>query len=220
LRTVLMTTLVAVVCAVLLVGVRGVVSASVDRNLLIDEQRAVLDALDVRESGVALAWGSAAAVEDAFVRFVRKDRGAAGIEQEFDVFTYMVGSETRGVAIRVFGRGLWGEIRGFVALDPRPPGAERWPVRGLVIYRDEETPGLGKRMRDDDFKARFRTAAGKLVPGLRILKGEGSASGPLEVDGITAATITTQGVQGLIDRAVAWYAGEAGVASGESAHGG
>lgn len=220
-RTVLVTTLLAVACAVLLVGVRGIVAGAIDRNLAIDEKRAVLDALDVRVgSGAALAQAAPAAVEDAFARFVRQERGTPGQEQEFDVFDYVVDGTVRGLAIRTFGRGLWGEMRGFVALNPRQAGEDSWPVRGLVVYGDDETPGLGKRVRDEAFKARFRASAGKVVPGLQILKGEGNAAGPLQVDGITAATVTTQGIQGMIDRAVAWYAAGGRQDADGVAHGG
>jgi|GEM_PF-1559753 len=207
LRTIIATTLIGAICAVLLVGVRGIVVASINRNLSIDEQRAILDALYVYdENGDPAASASAEKVEDLYNRYVEKIHGEPGLEQEFDVFRYIEDDVVNGTAIRVFGKGLWGEMRGFLALDPREAGVERWTVRGLVIYMDDETPGLGKRIRDKDFKERFRSAARKLVPGLQVLKGEGQAEGSLEVDGLTSATITGQGVQGMIDRAIEWYA--------------
>jgi Na+-transporting NADH:ubiquinone oxidoreductase subunit C len=207
LRTIIATTLIGAICAVLLVGVRGIVVASINRNLSIDEQRAILDALYVYdENGDPAASASAEKVEDLYNRYVEKIHGEPGLEQEFDVFRYMEENAVRGTAIRVFGKGLWGEMRGFLALDPRETGVEKWTVRGLVIYMDDETPGLGKRIRDKDFKERFRSVARKLVPGLQVLKGEGQAEGPLEVDGLTSATITGQGVQGMIDKAIEWYA--------------
>ncbi len=207
LRTILATTFIAAICAVLLVGVRGVVIANINRNLSIDEQRAILDALDIRDpKGGEAATASAEEVENYYNTYVRKIHGEEDLEQEFDVFRYVFDQEVKGTAIRVFGKGLWGEMRGFLAVEPKQTGQERWTVRGLVIYMDEETPGLGKRIRDAEFKARFRTAMGKLAPGLEMLKSEGIAEGSLQVDGLTAATITAQGVQGMIDKAIEWYA--------------
>lgn len=207
LKTILATTVIAAICAVLLVGIRGVVVASINRNLAIDEQRAILDALaipDERNGNAALA--PAVDVERYYNDYVRKVNGEEGAEQEFDVYRYVVDGMVKGTAIRVFGKGLWGEMRGFLAVDPRDAGAGKWTVRGLVFYRDEETPGLGKRIRDDDFKGRFRSEMGKLVPGLKVLKSEGMAKGHQEVDGMTSATITGQGVEEMIDRAIEWYA--------------
>jgi len=206
-KTILATTFIAAICAVLLVGVRSLVIANTNRNLAIDEQRAILDALDIRDpAGDEAATASAEEVERYYNTYVQKIHGERGLEQEFDVFRYVFDEEVKGTAIRVFGKGLWGEMRGFLALEPKQAGQEHWSVRGLVIYMDDETPGLGKRIRDTEFKARFRTATGKLVPGLEVLKSEGIAEGSLEVDGLTAATITAQGVQGMIDKAIEWYA--------------
>ncbi len=206
-RTVLVTTLIGAICAVLLVGVRGFVLANIERNLSIDEQRAILEALDVRnQDGNKAASASAAQVETYYRQFVRKVHGEEAKEMEFDVFRYFKDERVEGTAIRVFGKGLWGEMRGFLALEPKVPGQETWTVRGLIIYRDEETPGLGKRIRDEDFKSRFRASVGKLVPGLKILKSEGLAEGPYEIDGLTSATITSQGIQGMVNRAIEWYA--------------
>ena len=207
LKTIVATVVIAAICAVLLVGIRGVVLASINRNLSIDEQRAILDALDIRDQqGGEVATAPAVDVERYYNENVQKVHGEEGVEQEFDVYRYVVDGMVKGTAIRVFGKGLWGEMRGFLAVDPRKAGAAKWTVRGLVFYRDEETPGLGKRIRDEDFKSRFRSAMGKLVPGLKVLKAEGMASGPQEVDGMTSATITGQGVQKMIDKAIEWYA--------------
>jgi Na+-transporting NADH:ubiquinone oxidoreductase subunit NqrC len=207
LKTILATIAIAAICAVLLVGIRGVVIASINRNLSIDEQRAILDALDIPgEQGGKAAFAPAVDVEGYYHDYVQKVNGEEGVEQEFDVYRYVVNGVDRGTAVRVFGKGLWGEMRGFLAVDPRKAGATKWTVRGLVFYRDEETPGLGKRIRDDDFKSRFRSAMGKLVPGLKVMKAEGMAVGPQEVDGMTSATITGQGVEEMIDKAIEWYA--------------
>jgi Na+-transporting NADH:ubiquinone oxidoreductase subunit C len=207
LKTIVATTVIAAICAVLLVGIRNVVIASINRNLAIDEQRAILDALAVPdEQGGKAAMAPAVDVERYNHDYVQKVGGEEGVEQEFDVYRYVVDGVVKGTAVRVFGKGLWGEMRGFLAVDPRDAGAAKWTVRGLVFYRDEETPGLGKRIRDDDFKSRFRSAMGKLVPGLKVLKSEGMAEGPQEVDGMTSATITGQGVEEMIDKAIEWYA--------------
>jgi Na+-transporting NADH:ubiquinone oxidoreductase subunit NqrC len=206
LKTIVATTAIAAICAVLLVGVRGVVIASINRNLAIDEQRAILDALDIPDdSGGKAALAPASEVERYYRSYVRKVHGEEGVEQEFDVFRFVADEVVEGTAIRSFGKGLWGEMRGFVAVDPRAPGVKEWTVRGLVFYFDDETPGLGKRIRDEDFKARFRSAMGKLVPGLKVLKTEGMAEGPFEVDGMTSATITGQGVEEMINKAIEWY---------------
>ena len=89
LRTILATTFIAAICAVLLVGVRGVVIANIDRNLSIDEQRAILDALDIRDpKGGKAATASAEDVENYYNTYVQKIHGEEDLEQEFDVFRH------------------------------------------------------------------------------------------------------------------------------------
>lgn len=102
--------------------------------------------------------------------------------------------ESELVAVDVAGPGLWGPIRGFVSLE------SDWnTIRGVTFHDHQETPGLGAEISGEAFRSQFR---GKRLlgedgtPGLRVVSG--GAQGPLEVDGISGATITCDRVGELL----------------------
>ena len=59
--------------------------------------------------------------------------------------------ETSGnIAFEIYGSGLWGPIHGIVALMP-----DLKTIKGITIIHQEETPGLGGRIAEEDFLDRF-----------------------------------------------------------------
>ncbi|MHC5061334.1 MAG: FMN-binding protein [Planctomycetota bacterium] len=94
-------------------------------------------------------------------------------------------AETMAVAFE--GPGLWGPIKGFLALD-----SDAETIRGLTFYEQEETPGLGGEIASESFRKQFEgkkivDAAGNA--GI-VIKGGGATSAINEVDAITGATMT------------------------------
>lgn len=97
--------------------------------------------------------------------------------------------------IPVSGYGLWSTLYGFLALEE-----DRNTVRGITFYKHGETPGLGGEVEKAWWQAawkgkRTHDPAGTLV-GIRVLKGKGNkfADDGHDVDGISGATITCNGV--------------------------
>jgi Na+-transporting NADH:ubiquinone oxidoreductase subunit NqrC len=103
-------------------------------------------------------------------------------------------AEPELVAVDVVGKGLWGPIRGFVSLE-----ADWNTIRGVTFYDQQETPGLGAEISGEAFCSQFR---GKQLfaedgePALRVVSG--GATGALEVDGISGATITCDRITDLM----------------------
>ncbi len=58
--------------------------------------------------------------------------------------------ETEAVVVRFVGPGLWGPIKGFLALEP-----DMRTIRGLTFYEQEETPGLGGEIASSWFREQF-----------------------------------------------------------------
>jgi len=101
------------------------------------------------------------------------------------------------VVLRVYGRGLWSTMYGFVALDH-----DVNTIRGFSYYEHAETPGLGGEIDNPRWKTQWR---GKRVfddsfnPALVVAKGvvdKNSPGAEFKVDGLSGATITANGVQG------------------------
>jgi len=102
------------------------------------------------------------------------------------------------IAMRFAGPGLWGPIKGFLALDP-----EITKIQGITFYEQEETPGLGGEIVKPSFRDKFvglliRDEAGK--PGI-IIKNGGEAAAN-KVDGISGATMTCDKVQEMLNEAI------------------
>jgi len=102
------------------------------------------------------------------------------------------------IAMRFAGPGLWGPIKGFLALDP-----EIKEIRGITFYEQEETPGLGGEIVKTSFRDKFvglmiRDEAGN--PGI-IIKSGGETSAN-KVDGISGATMTCDKVQQMLNEAI------------------
>jgi len=101
----------------------------------------------------------------------------------------------------VYGNGLWDEIWGYVAL-----GSDFNTLKGVVFDHKAETPGLGARITDKSIQNRFKgkkiyDKSGGLAS-VSFLKGEGNSISPDEyskVDGLSGATMTTKGVNAMLE---------------------
>lgn len=104
----------------------------------------------------------------------------------------------QAVAFAFTGQGLWGPIKGFLAME-----ADMETIRGITFHEQEETPGLGGEIASQDFQAQFRQkrirdASGQ--PGMRIRRGGAVAIN--EVDAITGATMTCEKVEIMLNKLI------------------
>ncbi|MHC4205242.1 MAG: FMN-binding protein [Planctomycetota bacterium] len=118
-------------------------------------------------------------------------------KEQGDITTY-VSNNDGAIAIRFVGPGLWGPIKGFLALDPKMT-----KIRGITFYEQEETPGLGGDIVNASFRDKFvglmiRDKAGN--PGIIIKNGGEAAIN--KVDGISGATMTCDKVQEMLNEAI------------------
>ncbi len=99
----------------------------------------------------------------------------------------------------VHGKGLWSTMYGFLALD-----VDFQTVKGIGFYSHGETPGLGAEIDNPTWKAQW---AGKKVyddefmVNLEVIKGSVAKSDSnfaYKIDGLSGATITSNGVTGLV----------------------
>ncbi|HSH74629.1 MAG TPA: NADH:ubiquinone reductase (Na(+)-transporting) subunit C, partial [Longimicrobiales bacterium] len=92
------------------------------------------------------------------------------------------------------GVGLWSTMYGYVALS-----ADLSRVLGITFYEHAETAGLGAQVSDPEWRALWvgrRMFDDDGEPALRVVKGRAPPAdeAPLEVDGISGATLTGNGV--------------------------
>ena len=100
------------------------------------------------------------------------------------------------VILPVEGKGLWGGLYGFLAL-----GGDLNTVKGITFYEHGETPGLGAEIDNPAWQALW---AGKKIydeqGGVQfdIAKGAADQNNPHQVDGISGATLTVNGVSDMV----------------------
>ena len=99
----------------------------------------------------------------------------------------------------VSGYGLWSTMYGFLALQD-----DATTVSGITFYQDAETPGLGGEINNPRWQngwkgKRVYDADGKVA--LHVIKGAvkpGRPAAVYEIDGLSGATLTANGVSRLI----------------------
>ena len=129
--------------------------------------------------------------------------GSAIKAGELHVFVAEVGGETKYV-LPVTGRGLWGGLWGYIALN-----ADKKTVFGTYFYHTSETAGLGARIGERWFQEQFN---GKPIfagddtqnIALSVVKA-GVSKAETEVDGVTGATLTSDGVSAMVKDGLTVY---------------
>lgn len=118
------------------------------------------------------------------------------------VYLVKEGDELKKLILPIHGYGLWSTLYGFVALQP-----DMNTVSGLQFYEHAETPGLGGEV--DNPKWRNLWPGKKLFDDagdVKITVVKGGASGEYQVDALAGATLTSNGVNNLVQ----FWVGEKG----------
>ena len=110
---------------------------------------------------------------------------------------FYVAKTSRDIAFEIYGPGLWGPIHGIIALGP-----DLKTIKGITIIHQEETPGLGGRIAEEDFLDRFEA---KQVFPRPMIRPPGKASGNNEVDGITGATLSCKAFEEILNSEIKKY---------------
>ena len=102
------------------------------------------------------------------------------------------------IVLPVEGKGLWGTLYGFLALD-----ADLTTIRGLAFYQHKETPGLGGEVDNPRWKALWPGREAFDEAGQPVIAVARGRVGPPEeaphrVDGLAGATLTSRGVTALL----------------------
>jgi Na+-transporting NADH:ubiquinone oxidoreductase subunit C len=125
-------------------------------------------------------------------------------ERDYPVFVFSDGQGGKKYVVPVRGKGLWGPIWGYIALD-----ADLNTICGAVFDHKGETPGLGAEISTAWFQAPF---AGKTIfddagdfVSIEVVKGGADPSNPHQVDAISGGTITSKALQAMLKDCLAGY---------------
>ncbi len=114
--------------------------------------------------------------------------------------------ETGEVVIPVTGKGLWGDIWGYVALK-----SDMNTIKGVIFDHKGETPGLGAEIATPNFQTQFTATtkqiyneAGKFVS-IDVKKGGGTKDNLHAVDAVTGGTKTSDGLRNMLSDCLKQY---------------
>ena len=219
--TLIFTTLVTMILAFILSSAYSSLEDITNNNIQADIKKNILSSLGFAPSNKA-PW-TTENVEQIFkesiVSFVVDKSGNVipdklpqDIDPKVDTELYplykkIVDGKVDGFAIPISGKGLWGTMYGYFAIE-----SDGATAKGITFYKHIETPGLGAEVDKPWFQQnfvgkRFIDNDGNLI-GIQTIKGkvdESSDEAYHQVDGITGATMTSRGLNEFLLKDLKFY---------------
>ncbi|MBC8946897.1 Na(+)-translocating NADH-quinone reductase subunit C [Xenorhabdus indica] len=228
-RTFLVVFVLCLVCSIVVAGSAVGLKAQQQEQKLLDKQRNILDVAGLLKPDMTTAEIKAtynnriqpklldlktATFEKSAGNFdlnnaLRSDETSIALSPEQDLAKirrradraeiYLVkdgDGKTTELVLPVYGSGLWSMMYAFISID-----VDGVTSRGITYYSHGETPGLGGEVDNPQWRKQW---VGKKLynlegaPALRIVRG-GAGDNPYGVDGLSGATLTSNGVQHMFD---------------------
>ena len=210
--------IVVVIVAFLLAGVSSLLKDTQDANVELDKKKQILASLNERNLLDAAATYNTLIVADPIVdaqgNTVAENGGFevandAISENNLPLYVAKLADGSTKYIIPMTGNGLWGGIWGYLALND-----DCNSIYGVYFSHASETPGLGAEIAGDKFQNRFtKDKDGNPVVkkvynengevALSVVKKSSDAD--YHIDAISGATITCNGVDGMLKLKLAPY---------------
>ena len=210
--TILYAAVMVVIVAFLLVFVSQTLKDRQTANVINDTKQQILSALNLRDQADVAATYDKVITADALMQpngklMLYEGDFNTSYKSEFDngnfhVFVADIDGERKFV-IPMNGLGLWGTIWGYIALNE-----DRTTVYGVYFSHSSETPGLGGEIAGTKFQDRFpgKSVVADDEVALKVVKyGKATPGSQYEIDGVTGATITSTGVNAMINKVLTAY---------------
>ncbi len=205
-KSLIFAAILCLVCSLLLTAAASGLKERQEKNVLIDKQKNILASVglildkktylseeieNLYNSAIKRVW-----VDPAGQIIYEKDKDTSYLRLYLHVKHEMIES----YVIPIDTRGLWGPIRGYLALEK-----DGCTIKGFTVYSHNETPGLGGEIESTWFRKNF---IGKRIidrenrfASISIAKGKiPDQSKTNFVDGISGATLTGKYLtKGLLD---------------------
>ena len=219
--TIIYASVMVIIVAFLLAFVSSTLKPLQDANVAIDKKSQILASLNIRglEKSEIETKYDAVIVGDQIIKAdgtvvndgAAKDEAAFVVdskdinENNMPLYVANVDGATKYV-IPVTGRGLWGGLWGYIALNE-----DCKTVFGAYMSHASETAGLGALLVEPWFQERFLGKKlfkdGSNDVALTVVKAGAVKEADFEVDGITGATLTTNGVAAMVKDGLQKYIG-------------
>lgn len=158
----------------------------------------------IEESYVLNTKGERVEGVDAFSVDMKKELAKDEENRNLPMFVSHIDDKNQYI-IPVRGKGLWGPIWGYVALKE-----DMVTVYGTNFSHKSETPGLGAEIDTKNFQDQFIgkkifNDEGEFVSVAVLKGGAADPDSPYEVDGISGGTITSKGVDAMLEDCLSSY---------------
>lgn len=163
-----------------------------DKYILSDESIVLDDNGNVKEGLVAF---------DVNIKKQYRNKKLKKSDRDYPLYVAEIDGSKKYV-IPVVGSGLWGPIWGYLAIDE-----DKSSIYGATFDHKTETPGLGAEIKQSFFYSQYEEESiseNGVYKKIKIVK-DGSGGDPYKVDGITGGTITSKGVEEMVDRTLQVY---------------
>lgn len=177
--TILFMMAVAFAFTLILATVYGLSTPKIKENQLLFQRRAIMYAFNIKND----------LPKEEVNKFFEKNI-VTEEKNGVKAFKYVDDSgNVKGIAFPFEGPALWGQVKGYLALDPNMD-----KVQGITFTEQSETPGLGGRIDELPFKEQFR---GLVLPEGDLAYG---TYGDKKIDAITGATLTSGSVIKILNQ--------------------
>lgn len=190
-----------------------------DKNIEVEKKQDILASLQVKSTpqdavGLYAKYVTGSFVvnkngekidgKDAFAMDIKAEQAKPAGERALPVFVGTLVDGSKAYVVPLRGKGLWGPIWGYLSLKP-----DLNTVYGAVFDHQGETPGLGAEISEEWFQKPF---AGKKIfrdadkfNSIKVRKGGATEGDPYSVDAISGGTITSKGLEAMLDSCLAQY---------------
>jgi Na+-transporting NADH:ubiquinone oxidoreductase subunit C len=197
LKSMAFTVAIALVCSLLLTGAATGLKERKLRNVAVDRQKNILKAVGLLDPD---QQATVVQIERLYQEMIRCDgmdgtgHIVRGDADAMPVCFYVKDAQPAAYILPVDSRGLWGRIRGYMAIEK-----DGKTVAGFSVYSHNETPGLGGEIEKPWFQENF--VGKRIVDEAGAFAAVGIAKGKVAdviaadrqanyVDGISGATLT------------------------------
>jgi len=190
--TIVYSVIIVVIVAFLLAFVSSSLKDKQEANVALDTQKQILNSLNLRD------------LDDATAAAKYKEVVKAEKEVDGQKYYECVLNGQKKTVYTVKGMGLWGGISGFIAVD-----ADNNNVYGAYFNHEGETAGLGAEIKDnvkwqEQFKGKKIHKDGQAGIALGVEK-DAPKGDPNNVDAVTGATLTSNGVNQMLKEGLAKF---------------
>lgn len=205
-----------VIVAFCLAFISDVLRPTQEANVANDKRGQILAALNIRDTKDVQAKYDEVVLNDIVVDVngnVIAEKGGFDVDskditskddaaKKLPVYVSKVGNDTLYV-VPLYGRGLWGGLWGYLALKP-----DFKTVYGAYLSHEGETAGLGARIVEQQFQEKFQNKVAYIDSTYNevVLGVKKKVDAPeSQVDAITGATLTSNGVDDMFKTSLAPY---------------